>query len=71
MNTAAVQMEAAQLGLVQRTQKYQDAAALRLIEESGSSAQGQVQSSAPPPRTPPVEPVSAAPREGSTTHVIA
>jgi hypothetical protein len=71
MHSAAVQMEAAQLGLVQRTQKYQDAAALRLIDDSGAAGQGQVQSVAPPPRSPPIEPVSASPREGSTTHVIA
>lgn len=68
MNSAAVQIEAAQLGLVQRTQKYQDAAALRLIEDASA---GHQQAYAPQPRTPPVQPVSAAPREGSTLHVVA
>lgn len=67
MNSAAVQIEAAQLGLVQRTQKYQDAAALRLIEDASAGQQAY----APQPRTPPVQPVSAAPREGSTLHVVA
>jgi hypothetical protein len=68
MNSAAVQMEAAQLGLVQRTQKYEDAAALKLVE--GATSQ-QLQSPAPPPRTPPVQPVSASPRDGTNVHVIA
>jgi hypothetical protein len=69
MNSATVQMEAAQLGLLQRTQKYEDAAALRLVETATSEG-GQHQA-APPPTVPPVQPVSAAPREGSTIHVIA
>ncbi len=68
MNSTAVQMEAAQLGLVQRTQKYEDAAALKLVE--GATSQ-QPQSPAPPPRTPPVEPVAASPRDGTSVHVIA
>lgn len=70
MNPVAVQIEAAQLGLVQRTQKYLDAAALQLVETATGSAQ-QPRPSEPPPRTPPVEPVSAAPREGSSIHVVA
>jgi hypothetical protein len=69
MNSAAVQMEAAQLGLVQRTQKYEDAAALRLVE--GATSQQLKAPSEPPPRSPPVEPVAAAPREGSNLHIIA
>jgi hypothetical protein len=69
MNSATVQMEAAQFGLLQRTQKYEDAAALRLVETATSEG-GQHQA-APPPTVPPVQPISAAPREGSTIHVIA
>jgi len=68
MNSAAVQIEAAQAGLIQRTQKYEDAAALKLVDGATSVP---LQSSAPPPRTPPVQPVAAAPREGSSVHVIA
>ncbi len=72
MNAAAVQIEAAQLGLVQRTQKYLDGAALQLVESATAAPQGgQAPSAAPPPRTPPVQPISAAPREGSSIHVIA
>lgn len=70
MNSAAIQLEAAQTGLIQRTQKYEDAAALRLVESSSQGA-GQQYATAPPPRFPPVEPISVAPREGSTVHVIA
>jgi hypothetical protein len=68
MNAAAVQIEAAQMGLVQRAQKYEGQAALKLIEGATSN---QPQSAAPPPSSPPVQPVSASPREGSTLHVIA
>lgn len=71
MNAAAIQIEAAQLGLVQRTQKYLDAAALKLVETATSGGQALQAPSEPPPRTPPVQPVSAAPREGSSVHVIA
>jgi hypothetical protein len=67
MNSNTVQLEAAQLGLVQRAQKYEEAAALKLVE----TATGQAQTAAPPPGVPPVQPISAAPREGSTVHVIA
>jgi hypothetical protein len=70
MNSATVQLEAAQVGLLQRTQKYEDAAALKLVESSTGGA-GQEHAAAPPPRVPPIQPVSAAPREGSTVHVIA
>jgi len=66
MDSNTVQLEAAQLGLIQRTQKYQDAAALKLIESV--TPQGPT---APPPSAPPVEPVRAAPRDGSTVHVVA
>jgi len=72
MNAAAVQIEAAQLGLVQRTQKYMDAAALKLVESaSGGGAQQLQVAEQPVSRTPPVQPVSASPREGSTIHVVA
>ena len=70
MNSATVQLEAAQVGLLQRTQKYEDAAALKLVETATNGA-GQPQAAAPPPGVPPVQPISAAPREGSTVHVIA
>jgi hypothetical protein len=70
MNSATVQLEAAQVGLLQRTQKYEDTAALKLVE-SATSGSGQGHQAAPPPGVPPVQPVSAAPREGSTVHVIA
>lgn len=66
---AAVSVEAAQLGLVQRTQKYLDAAALKLVDSVTSSPSPQ--SPAPPSRMPPVEPTSAPPREGSSLHVVA
>jgi len=68
MNAATLQIEASQLGLVQRTQKYQDAAALKLIESVATSPETQV---APPPHAPPVEPVAASPRDGSSLHVVA
>lgn len=72
MNAAAVQIEAAQLGLVQRTQKYVDAAALKLVESAAGGGAQQLQSvDQPSARTPPVQPVSASPREGSTIHVVA
>jgi hypothetical protein len=71
MNAAAVQIEAAQLGLVQRTQKYLDAAALQLVESSTGGGAQQLKAAEPPSRTPPVQPVSAAPREGSSVHVVA
>jgi hypothetical protein len=66
MDSNTVQLEAAQLGLLQRTQKYQDAAALKLIESISPSGP-----TAPPSNVPPVQPVSAAPRDGSTVHVVA
>jgi hypothetical protein len=66
MNSTTVQLEAAQLGLLQRTQKYQDAAALKLIESLQPAGP-----SAPPSNVPPVEPVSAAPRDGGRIHVVA
>jgi len=66
MNSTTVQLEAAQLGLLQRTQKYQDAAALKLIESIQPASP-----SAPPSNVPPVEPVSAAPRDGGSIHVVA
>ncbi len=68
MNAATLQIEVAQFGLLQRTQKYQDAAALKLIESVASAPETKV---APPPHAPPVEPVSASPREGSSLHVVA
>ena len=68
MDAATVQIEAAQLGLVQRTQKYLDAAALKLIEGIGP-APGQP--AVPPSNVPPVEPVAAPPRDGGTIHVVA
>ena len=73
MNAAAMQTDTAQLGLVQRTQKYMDAAALKLVESStgGANPSQPLKTAEPPPRAPPVEPVSAAPREGSSIHVIA
>lgn len=72
MNAAAVQIEAAQLGLVQRTQKYLDAAALQLVESAVGGGAQQLQAQAEPvSRIPPVQPVSAAPREGSSIHVVA
>ena len=71
MNAAAVQVEAAQLGLVQRTLKYVDAAALRLVDVATGGGAQQREATEPPPNVPPVEPVSAAPREGSTIHVVA
>jgi len=70
MHSATLQLEAAQAGLIQRTQKYEDAAALRLVESS-TSGPGQERGAAPPPGVPPIQPISAAPREGSTVHVIA
>ncbi|MBK9518074.1 MAG: hypothetical protein IPO09_12110 [Anaeromyxobacter sp.] len=71
MNQAAAQIEVAQASLVQRTQKYQDAATLRLIEGI-SSGGSQVELATPPAsNVPPVHPVNAAPREGSSIHVIA
>ena len=66
MDSSTVQLEAAQLGLLQRTQKYQDAAALKLIESIQPAGPA-----APPPSVPPVEPVSATPRDGGTVHVVA
>jgi hypothetical protein len=66
MNSATVQLEAAQMGLIQRTQKYEDVAALKLVEAAASGAQA-TQAAA----VPPVEPVRAVPREGSTVHVVA
>lgn len=66
MNSTTVQLEAAQLGLLQRTQKYQDAAALKLIESIQPAGP-----SAPPSNVPPVEPVSAVPRDGGSVHVVA
>jgi len=71
MNAAAVQIEAAQLGLVQRTQKYMDAAALKLVESAAGGGAQRLQSSDAAPSTPPVQPVSASPREGSSIHVVA
>jgi hypothetical protein len=71
MNAAAVQVEAAQLGLLQRTQKYLDAAALRLVDSATGGGAQQLQASEPPSSTPPVQPVAASPREGSTIHVVA
>jgi hypothetical protein len=72
MNAATVQIEAAQLGLVQRTQKYLDGAALKLIDgATGGGAQQPQASAEPVSRTPPVQPVSATPREGSSIHVVA
>ena len=72
MNAAAIQIEASQLGLVQRTQKYMDAAALKLVESATGGGAQQLQASAEPQtRVPPVQPVSASPREGSTIHVVA
>lgn len=66
MDSTTVQLEAAQLGLVQRAQKYQDAAALKLIESIAPAGPA-----APPSNVPPVEPVRAAPRDGGTIHVVA
>lgn len=66
MDSTSVQLEAAQLGLVQRTQKYLDAAALKLIESIVPPGPA-----APPSNTPPVEPISAVPRDGTTVHVVA
>ena len=71
MNSTAVQIEAAQYGLVQRTQKYLDAAALRLVESGSGGGEHKLQASDAPVRSPPVQPVSAAPREGSSIHVVA
>ena len=69
MNASTVEIEAAQVGgMSQRAQRYENAAALKLVE-SATSSQGQ--SSQPMPGVPPVQPVSAAPREGSTVHVVA
>jgi hypothetical protein len=68
MNPATLQMEASQFGLVRRAAKYEDQAALKLIESVATSPESQV---APPPHAPPVEPVSASPRDGSSLHVIA
>ena len=68
MNSATLQIEVAQLGLVQRNQKYQDAAALKLIEGVASTPEVKV---APPPHAPPIEPVAASPRDGSSLHVVA
>lgn len=66
MDSNTVQLEAAQLGLLQRTQKYQDAAALKLIESIQPGGP-----TSPPSSAPPVEPVSAVPRDGGTIHVVA
>jgi hypothetical protein len=71
MNAAAVQIEAAQLGLVQRTQKYMDAAALKLVDSATGGGAQKLQSSDATPNVPPVQPVSASPREGSSIHVVA
>ena len=68
MNPATLQMEASQFGLVQRAAKYEDQAALKLIESAATAPGAQV---APPQHAPPVEPISASPREGSSLHVIA
>jgi hypothetical protein len=68
MDASTVEMEAAQLGLAQRAQRYENAAALKLVEVA---AAGQPQAAQPQPGVPPIQPVSASPREGSTVHVIA
>ena len=70
MNAVGAQIEIAQAGLVQRTQKYLDAAALKLVE-SVTSQDGSSIQVAPRGNAPPVQPVLAAPREGATLHVVA
>jgi hypothetical protein len=71
MNTAAVQVEAAQAGLVQRAEKYKDAAALKLIEGMASGGSQAELATPPSSSMPPVHPVNAAPREGTSIHVVA
>jgi len=71
MNASTVEIEAAQVGgLSQRAQRYENAAALKLVESAAAGA-GQGHPAQPMPGVPPVQPVSATPREGSTVHVVA
>jgi hypothetical protein len=69
MDAIAAQIEVAQLGLAQRAQKYLDTAALTLVESVARPAAQQL--AAPAATAIPVEPVQAAPRDGTTVHVVA
>jgi hypothetical protein len=62
-------VETTQAGLLQRTQKYVDTAALKLVEST--MAESHESTTPPNANIPPVEPVSAQPKNGATVHVIA
>ncbi len=78
MDSNGVQLEAAQVGMLQRAQKVQGEGSLKLIDSAASSTSlaavppGPGQLPTPPGSTaPPVQPVSAPPRDGGSVHVIA
>jgi hypothetical protein len=73
MNLAASTVETTQAGLLQRTQKYVDTAALKTGESAVAESQEHASTATTPANAniPPVEPVSAQPKNGATVHVIA
>jgi hypothetical protein len=72
MNLAASTVETTQAGLLQRTQKYVDTAALKTGESAAAESQEHATTTTPAnANVPPVEPVSAQPKNGATVHVIA
>ena len=68
MDAVTTQLEAAQTGAVQRTQRYVDTASLKVPENQAPPA---AELAAPAASAVPVEPVKAPPRQGGSVHVVA